>query len=65
VIAEGVETVEHGTLLLQLGCELGQGFGIARPMPPEQIPAWVRTWQPADAWSELPWLGGTANSRFD
>lgn len=33
VIAEGVETVEHGVLLLQLGCEHGQGYGIARPMP--------------------------------
>jgi EAL domain-containing protein (putative c-di-GMP-specific phosphodiesterase class I) len=33
VIAEGVETVEHGEMLLQLGCELAQGYGIARPMP--------------------------------
>ncbi|MEI7431284.1 MAG: EAL domain-containing protein, partial [Betaproteobacteria bacterium] len=33
VIAEGVETVEHGVMLLQLGCELAQGYGIARPMP--------------------------------
>ena len=28
VIAEGVETVAHGTALLQLGCELAQGYGI-------------------------------------
>ena len=33
VIAEGVETVEHGLMLLRLGCELAQGYGIARPMP--------------------------------
>jgi len=46
VIAEGVETVEHGTALLRLGCELAQGYGIARPMPPEEIPAWVVTWTP-------------------
>jgi diguanylate cyclase (GGDEF)-like protein/PAS domain S-box-containing protein len=58
VIAEGVETVEHGTALLQLGCELAQGYGIARPMPPEQLPAWAATWRPDDAWCELPWLGG-------
>jgi diguanylate cyclase (GGDEF)-like protein/PAS domain S-box-containing protein len=54
VIAEGVETVAHGTALLQLGCELAQGYGIARPMPPEQMPAWVASWRPDVAWCELP-----------
>jgi diguanylate cyclase (GGDEF)-like protein/PAS domain S-box-containing protein len=58
VIAEGVETIAHGTALLQLGCELAQGYGIARPMPPEQMPAWVANWQPDAAWSALPCLGG-------
>ena len=38
VIAEGVESVAHGTALLRLGCELAQGYGIARPMPAEQLP---------------------------
>jgi EAL domain-containing protein (putative c-di-GMP-specific phosphodiesterase class I) len=32
-IAEGVETLAHGEVLLQLGCELAQGYAIARPMP--------------------------------
>ena len=50
VIAEGVETVEHGTALLQLGCELAQGYGIARPMPADQLPAWATHWQPDAAW---------------
>lgn len=50
VIAEGVETIEHGTALLQLGCELAQGYGIARPMPAEDIPAWVNEWKPDNAW---------------
>jgi diguanylate cyclase (GGDEF)-like protein/PAS domain S-box-containing protein len=58
VIAEGVETVAHGTLLLQLGCDLAQGYGIARPMPAEQMPTWVLAWEPEAAWSDLPWLGG-------
>ncbi|QDL52756.1 bifunctional diguanylate cyclase/phosphodiesterase [Rhodoferax aquaticus] len=52
VIAEGVETVAHGTALLQLGCELGQGYGIARPMPPDQMPAWVASWRPDAAWQK-------------
>jgi EAL domain-containing protein (putative c-di-GMP-specific phosphodiesterase class I) len=65
VIAEGVETVEHGTALLRLGCELAQGYGIARPMPPEEMPAWAATWAPDDAWSDLPWLGGAPDSRYE
>ncbi|MDX2369600.1 MAG: EAL domain-containing protein [Colwellia sp.] len=50
VIAEGVETIEHGTALLQLGCELAQGYGIARPMPADDIPAWIRDWKPDVSW---------------
>jgi EAL domain-containing protein (putative c-di-GMP-specific phosphodiesterase class I) len=50
VIAEGVETNEHGTALLKLGCELAQGFGIARPMPAENFPAWATAWRPDATW---------------
>ena len=50
VMAEGVETIEHGTALLQLGCELAQGYGIARPMLAADIPAWVHNWKPDDDW---------------
>jgi diguanylate cyclase (GGDEF)-like protein/PAS domain S-box-containing protein len=65
VIAEGVETVAHGTALMHLGCELAQGYGIARPMPAEQIPAWIATWRPDVTWGELPWLGGALESIFE
>jgi diguanylate cyclase (GGDEF)-like protein/PAS domain S-box-containing protein len=54
VIAEGVETVAHGTALLHLGCDLAQGYGIARPMPPEQMSDWVAAWQPDAAWCAVP-----------
>jgi EAL domain-containing protein (putative c-di-GMP-specific phosphodiesterase class I) len=53
VIAEGVETVAHGTLLLQLGCELAQGYGIAQPMSAEQMPAWSTAWRPDAAWRDF------------
>ena len=56
VIAEGVETVAHGAMLLQLGCELAQGYGIARPMPAAQLPDWAATWQPDPAWGVTPLL---------
>ena len=41
VIAEGVETTEHGLLLLTMGCEEAQGYGVARPMPASEIPHWL------------------------
>lgn len=53
VIAEGVETAEHGRLLLQLGCDLAQGYGIARPMPADALPAWMEQWRPAAAWQAI------------
>ena len=40
VVAEGVETTDHSKRLLELGCMLGQGYAIARPMPAEHIPSW-------------------------
>ena len=52
VIAEGVETIEHGTALLQLGCELAQGYGIARPMPASDIAAWIRDWATDVGWKK-------------
>jgi diguanylate cyclase (GGDEF)-like protein/PAS domain S-box-containing protein len=60
VIAEGVETVEHGKMLLQLGCELAQGYGIARPMPADELPGWSATWRPDATWRDV-----TAVSRDD
>ncbi len=51
IIAEGVETVAQGKMLLKLGCELAQGYGIARPMPAPELPAWAKTWRPDAAWS--------------
>ena len=52
-IAEGVETLPHGEMLLRLGCELGQGYVIARPMPAEDIEAWMATWQVPASWNAL------------
>jgi diguanylate cyclase (GGDEF)-like protein/PAS domain S-box-containing protein len=40
IVAEGIETAAHYQALLDLGCELGQGYGIARPMPADQLTGW-------------------------
>lgn len=50
VIAEGVETVEQGQMLQQMGCAHAQGYGIARPMPLDHFAGWVAQWQPPAGW---------------
>lgn len=51
VIAEGVETRSHGDMLLATGCELAQGYGIAKPMPAVNFPNWVADWHRVAAWT--------------
>lgn len=51
VLAEGVESEEHGQLLLELGCDRAQGFGIAWPMPPEDVVGWTSRWRPPASWT--------------
>jgi diguanylate cyclase (GGDEF)-like protein/PAS domain S-box-containing protein len=50
VIAEGVETIQQGEMLLNMGCEFGQGFVIAKPMPARELIAWKAHWKPVEAW---------------
>ncbi|MDO8207095.1 MAG: EAL domain-containing protein [Gallionella sp.] len=54
VVAEGVETLGHGEILLQLGCDLAQGYGIARPMPAGEMLKWSADWRPESSWANLP-----------
>lgn len=41
LVAEGVETAETQQLLTSLGCRAGQGYGICRPMPYEDVLPWM------------------------
>ncbi|ATE62600.1 diguanylate cyclase [Thauera sinica] len=50
VTAEGVESEAHGRLLLQLGCDVAQGFGIALPMPATELVRWAFSWSPPASW---------------
>ena len=50
VIAEGVETADHGMLLIRIGCLYAQGYGIARPMPADEVLAWVGEYEAAEPW---------------
>jgi diguanylate cyclase (GGDEF)-like protein/PAS domain S-box-containing protein len=54
VVAEGVETPAQARTLLDLGCDIGQGTGLAAPMPASQIPAWVRDYRGIFALTKAP-----------
>jgi EAL domain-containing protein (putative c-di-GMP-specific phosphodiesterase class I) len=40
-VAEGVETKEHWDLLKDLGCDIAQGYYIAKPMPSSDFQKWA------------------------
>jgi EAL domain-containing protein (putative c-di-GMP-specific phosphodiesterase class I) len=44
-VAEGVETKADWDLLRQLGCDVAQGYYIARPMDSGAYLDWVRDWK--------------------
>ena len=41
-VAEGVETLEDWKLLRDLGCDMAQGYLLAKPMPAEELVTWIR-----------------------
>ena len=45
VVAEGVETPAQAQRLIEIGCHVGQGNGIAAAMPAELVPDWVRNYK--------------------
>ena len=45
VLAEGVETMDHAAALRDMGCNLVQGYGIARPMPSGEVLEWLQNWR--------------------
>lgn len=50
VIAEGVETTNHGLMLMLLGCEHAQGYAIAKPMPISTLTLWLSIQTPNQQW---------------
>lgn len=53
-VAEGVETPEQGIMLQELGCKQAQGFGIGKPMPPEDILPWMKHFKFHPTWHQVP-----------
>jgi len=50
IIAEGVETDEQGLMLLIMGCDEAQGFGISRPLPVDELSDWLAAYTPNPYW---------------
>jgi EAL domain-containing protein (putative c-di-GMP-specific phosphodiesterase class I) len=48
VVAEGVETWQQAHCLLDLGCDIAQGYAIARPMPADEFLAWANQFKMPD-----------------
>jgi EAL domain-containing protein (putative c-di-GMP-specific phosphodiesterase class I) len=51
VVAEGVESQRQGQLLQSMGCDTVQGYGIARPMPPQNCIAWALQYTAGAQWA--------------
>ncbi len=49
LVAEGVETDGQARRLIELGCLIGQGNGIAAAMPASQLPQWMHSYAEATA----------------
>ena len=50
VLAEGIETSEVLERLINMGCQYGQGYLIAKPMPVEKMLEWIDS----SGWKKLP-----------
>lgn len=61
VIAEGVETTEHGLMLLMMGSDKAQGYEISRPIPAEDFSEWLVSYQPNKEW--LAWGNETIHQK--
>ena len=48
VVAEGIENLETLLALKELGCDIGQGYYMARPMPQEAFIEWLNKYDKSD-----------------
>ena len=53
MVAEGVSDPLLWRMAAASGCDLAQGFGVGRPIPPEALPAWMAAWSGAALPPEL------------
>src|SRR5262249_29308255 len=44
-VAEGIESLQHYRLLAKLGCEVGQGYAISKPLAGDKLAEWKAGWK--------------------
>jgi diguanylate cyclase (GGDEF)-like protein len=54
IVAEGAETPAHIGRLLELGCDVMQGYALARPMAADDFLRWATGFRPDPAWLAPP-----------
>ena len=62
VVAEGVESPAQARTLLDMGCNIGQGTGIAAPMPAAAVSAWIRDYRGLFALAAAPAAPGSRSA---
>jgi EAL domain-containing protein (putative c-di-GMP-specific phosphodiesterase class I) len=63
VVAEGVETEQILAELTSLGCDIAQGYLLAKPMPPAVLPNWVLGYRVATDAADAAWAQDVVSSR--
>ncbi|MFN2520533.1 MAG: EAL domain-containing protein [Candidatus Limnocylindria bacterium] len=61
VVAEGIEDEQTLDRLVELGCDIGQGYALGRPMPIAELLVWLQGARAARQWpsaSLVRWAGG-------
>ena len=53
-LAEGVETMAQAEALMAMGCNLVQGYAVARPMPASEVLPWLTAWRKNASCREQP-----------
>jgi len=65
VVAEGVEDHDDWELVRSAGCDLAQGYFIARPMAAAELPAWIESWKTrSEEWQGEQPVGDDSLDRF-
>jgi diguanylate cyclase (GGDEF)-like protein len=65
VVGEGVESVPIWNALAAVGCDVAQGFGIARPMPLADLRGWLTRWDEAREATRRPGAAERVRAAFD